>query len=52
MSGLAIVVIFGLVTSTLLTLFTIPILYTYINEKMDKRKKRKQMLKLKRGEQE
>ena len=52
MSGLAIVVIFGLVTSTLLTLFIIPILYTYINEKIDKRKKRKQMLRLKRGEQE
>lgn len=52
MSGLAIVVIFGLATSTLLTLFIIPVLYTYLNTKIENRRKKKEMLKMKRGEQE
>lgn len=50
MRGLAIVVIFGLTTSTLLTLFIIPILYQVLNTKLEAKREQRKMLRQKYGE--
>lgn len=51
LKGLAIVVIFGLMTSTCLTLVLIPVIYVYMHQKLDKRiSKRKVQKYIKKNE--
>ena len=45
MQGLAIVVIFGLTTSTLLTLLLIPVLYVGMNTRLEKAREKKRSMK-------